>query len=273
MNKLFGGAVIAAASVALGAGTVSADKLDDIIASGTLRCAVTLDFPPMGARDKDNNAIGFDVDTCADLANALGVEMEVVDTPFPDRIPAILSGRADVAVASTSDTLERAKTVGFSIPYFAFKTVVVSRSGAEIDSYESMKGKKVGAVAGTYEATSLEADVKKWNDPAGSFRAFQTQNDVWLALEQGLIDGTVFANAGAADAVNSGKFKNLVIGGDCPYPIDYVAIATLRQEHGLLSYLSLFVHQQARSGRAQDLYRKWISDAEMPDLSIPGVYR
>jgi hydroxyproline transporter system substrate-binding protein len=33
---------------------VLADKLDDIIASGVLRCAVTLDFPPMGSRD-DNN--------------------------------------------------------------------------------------------------------------------------------------------------------------------------------------------------------------------------
>ena len=28
-----------------------ADKLDDIIASGKLRCAVVLDFPPMGSRD------------------------------------------------------------------------------------------------------------------------------------------------------------------------------------------------------------------------------
>ena len=39
-----------------------ADKLDDIIASGTLRCAVVLDFPPMGMRDENNNPIGFDVD-------------------------------------------------------------------------------------------------------------------------------------------------------------------------------------------------------------------
>ena len=28
-----------------------ADKLDDIIGNGTLRCAVVLDFPPMGSRD------------------------------------------------------------------------------------------------------------------------------------------------------------------------------------------------------------------------------
>ena len=47
-----------------------ADKLDDIISSGTLRCAVVLDFPPMGARDDANNPIGFDVDYCNDLAKA-----------------------------------------------------------------------------------------------------------------------------------------------------------------------------------------------------------
>ena len=100
-----------------------ADKLDDIISSGTLRCAVVLDFPPMGSRDADNNPVGFDVDYCNDLAAALGVTAEIVETPFPERIPALMSGRVDVGVASTSDTLERAKTVGFSIPYFAFENV------------------------------------------------------------------------------------------------------------------------------------------------------
>ena len=58
-----------------------ADKLDDIIASGVLRCAIVLDFPPMGSRDASNNPIGFDVDTCNDLAAALGVTPEYVETP------------------------------------------------------------------------------------------------------------------------------------------------------------------------------------------------
>ncbi len=46
------------------AGLAQADKLDDIIESGKLRCAVTLDFPPMGSRDAQNNPVGFDVDYC-----------------------------------------------------------------------------------------------------------------------------------------------------------------------------------------------------------------
>ena len=120
--------------VALGltaVGFAKADKLDDIINSGKLRCAVTFDFPPMGSRDADNNPIGFDVDTCNDLAKALGVKAEIVETPFPQRIPALLSGKADVGVASTSNTLERAKTIGFSNPYFVFtfKLVRLRRNG------------------------------------------------------------------------------------------------------------------------------------------------
>ena len=76
------------------------------------------------------------MDYCNDLAKVLGVDAEIVETPFPDRIPALVSGRADVIVASTSDTLERAKTVGLSIPYFAFQMVVLTRDNTGINSFD-----------------------------------------------------------------------------------------------------------------------------------------
>ena len=159
MNKI---TMIAAliAGTAL-AGTAQADKLDDIIASGTLRCAVVLDFPPMGMRDANNEPIGFDVDYCNDLAKALGVKAEIVETPFPERIPALMSGRVDVGVASTSDTLERAKTVGFSVPYFAFEMAVTANEKSGIKSFDDMKGHTVGATAGTFEAIALEKQVQE----------------------------------------------------------------------------------------------------------------
>ena len=81
------GSLVAATVIGTAA---QADKLDDIISSGTLRCAVVLDFPPMGSRDDSNTPVGFDVDYCNDLAAALGVEAEIVETPFPDRIPALV---------------------------------------------------------------------------------------------------------------------------------------------------------------------------------------
>lgn len=140
--------ILATAFAALGTTAVHADQLDDIISSGKLRCAVELDFPPNGARDKDNKPIGFDVDYCNDLAAALGVKAEIVDTPDPDRIPAVLSGRADVGIAVASDTLERARTIGFSIPYFVFKTIILAREDSGIKSAADIKGHTVEARQG-----------------------------------------------------------------------------------------------------------------------------
>ena len=203
MNRKTLAIALGAALSASLAATAQADKLDDIIESGKLRCAVTLDFPPMGFRDENNNPAGFDVDYCADLAKVLGVEPEVVETPFPDRIPALVSGRADVIVASTSDTLERAKTVGMTIPYFAFQMVVLTREDAGVNSYADLKGKKLGNTSGTYEAIALEKDQKAWG--TGSFRAYQSQNDTILAVAQGHIDATVVTNTVAAATLKIGR--------------------------------------------------------------------
>jgi polar amino acid transport system substrate-binding protein len=251
-------------------GAAQADKLDDIMASGTLRCAVVLDFPPMGMRDENNEPIGFDVDYCGDLAAALGVEAEIVETPFPERIPALMSGRVDVGVASTSDTLERAKTVGFSIPYFAFEMAVTVNTETGISSFDGMKGFTVGAVAGTYEAIALEAQVDAWGE--GSFRPYQTQADVFLALGQGQLDATVSTSTVAQANVKSGNFGSIEVVGFAPFDTDYVALFARRDEYGLLNYLDLFVNQQIRTGRYAELYEKWIG-GEVPRLTVPNAHR
>ena len=248
---------------------VNADKLDDVIASGKLKCAAVLDFPPMGFRDNNNNPDGYDVDFCRDLANVLGVELEVVETPFPDRIPALVSGRADVGIASTSDTLERAKTIGFSIPYFAFEFNVLTRKDTGIQTYDDLCGKKVGNVAGTYEAIRLEPFVEGCG---GSFSAYQSEADLLLALKQKQVEATVVTSTVAWAHVNSGKYPTLTVQGKAPYDTDYVSLIGLRNEYGWLNYLNLFVNQQIRTGRAQELYNKWIGEGDMPSYIIPGTY-
>jgi hydroxyproline transporter system substrate-binding protein len=250
-----------------------ADKLDDIISSGKLRCAVTLDIPPNGFRDDKSEPAGFDVDYCHDLAKVLGVEPEIVETQLPDRIPAIMSNRADIAVASTSDTLERAKTIGFSIPYFAYKQVVLTRKDTGITSYEDIKGHKTGAVAGTFEGLQWEADVKKLADPNTTFRAYQSQADVILALSQGQIDATPVISTMTNELIKSGKYPDLIVAGDTPYVPDYVALVTLRGEQGLINYMDLFINQQVRTGRYAELYKKWIGQGDVVDLTVKGVYR
>jgi ABC-type amino acid transport substrate-binding protein len=243
--------------------------LDNIINAGTLRCAIMLDFAPMGFRDTQENPVGFDVDYCNDIAKALGVKAEYIETPLPDRIPALMSGRADVAVASASDTLERAKTIGFTIPYFAFTSVILARKDANVKSYDDLKDKKVGTPAGSTEGIALKGDIDKWA-AGGEFKGFQSEADTYLALSQGQIQATVLPSTLAAAAIK--KYPNLIVVGNAPYVPDYVSLMVPRSEYGLINYLNLFVNQQVRTGRYKELYQKWIG-GEPTSLTVNGVYR
>lgn len=266
-------AALAALLLAWAMSPAQADMLEDIISAGKIRCAVTLGIPPNGFRNQQNEPDGFDVDYCKDLAKALGVEPVIVETEQPDRIPALVTHRADVAVASVSDTLERAKTVGFSIPYFVYQDVILTRKDTGITSIDTIKGHTTGSLAGTYEAQKWEEVVKKLADSKTAFRAYQAQADVILALSQKQIDAAPIINTQASLLVKSGKYPDFVVAGKAPFLPDLVALATLRQEYGLINYLNLFIHQQVRTGRYAELYKKWIGDQEPDDLTVKGAYR
>jgi hydroxyproline transporter system substrate-binding protein len=158
-----------------------------------------------------------------------------------------------------------------TVPYFAFQMVVLTRADSGINSYADLKNHPVGNTSGTYEAIALEKDVKAWG--GGSFRAYQSLNDTILAVTQGHIDATVVTNTVAAATLKSGKYKGLKIAGDAPYTIDYVSLAAKRNEYGLLNYMNLFVNQQVRTGRYQELWDTWVGKEIAPaNLSVPGVY-
>ena len=116
----------------------------------------------------------------------------------------------------------------------------------------------------------MEEQVKAWG--SGEFRPYQTQSDVFLALSQGQIDATVSTSTVAQANVKTGNFPGVTVEGKAPFDIDYVALFTNREEYGLINYMNLFVNQQVRTGRYDELYQKWIG-GEVPNLTVNGVYR
>src|SRR6478609_4472895 len=110
----------ALAALALVAGTAvpaMAGMLDDIRSRGVVRIGVSLGGEPIGFRDAQNNPVGYDVDVANMIATKLGVPVEFTDVSGDARISMLVSGQLDIVVANTTATLERAKSVDFSIPY------------------------------------------------------------------------------------------------------------------------------------------------------------
>ncbi|MGX8012446.1 transporter substrate-binding domain-containing protein [Mesorhizobium sp. ORM8.1] len=115
--------------------------LDTIVQSKKLRCGIMLDSPPAGFRDQNNEPDGYDVTYCKDMAKALGAEPVVVEVLSPDRIPALVSNRIDVLIASTTPTPARALTVAFTQPYTNNVMTVVTRKDTGITQYSDLASK------------------------------------------------------------------------------------------------------------------------------------
>lgn len=244
----------------------NADKLDDVIKSGTLNCGVVLDFPPMGYTDKDNKAAGFDVDYCNDLAKALGVKSNVINLTWGDRIPSLISAKTDVVVGSTSDTLERAKSVGFSYPYFVFKFQVISKKGVKVTSFDDLKNVKVGAALGTtYETEYFKyADSQGWG--RDNYTSFKSENDAFLGLYQGKVDALISTNTNIATKLTSGQFDGFIAGPFVPNYDDVVGLIAKRNELAWINYLNLFLVHQVRDGRLNELHIKHFGTPVSEDM-------
>ena len=246
-----------------------ADKLDDIIASGKLKCGVMLDVPPVGMRNNNNEPIGYDVEFCKDMAAALGVDPVFVETPGPDRIPAILSGRVDVGVASATASLERAKSVAFSIPYQIWDLGVAVSADSSISSYEELKNKKVGTVRSTSGEAAVLDELKSRGNKVISYNSNAEQ---FLALKQGKVDAIIESNAIFGEyAKGAGKGIMKVCCSVTTAPSDWTGLMVNRSHHGLLNWVNLFVWHQWKNGRTDELYREWFG-YPAPSMSFPGTH-
>ncbi len=246
---------------------VQADKLDDVIDAGLVRCGVVLDFPPIGYRDENNQPAGFDVDYCKDLAAAMEVDYKIIPLTWAERLPSIVSNRADVVFGGTSDTLERAKTVGFTIPYAIYYAQAVVGKDSGIKTFEDMQGKRVGAAVGTVPEIEFLKYAKEWGTE-NLYQGFQSENEVFLAVAQGKVDAGITTNTAVKPIAD--KYESVIAGPRMPWTTDYTSVVGPRKDFGWLNYLNLFVTQQVRSGRYQELWDKYVG-GKAPELRIPGV--
>ena len=147
--KHFQNLVAAAAVLIASAGMGMADELQDIIDAGKIRVGIALTGEPIGFRDGQNNPVGYDVDVANHLAQTLGVELEIVEVNGQNRIPMLQSNQIDLIIANITATLERAKSIDFTIPYLRSGIKLLVRDGSDIKDMAGLDGKKVIVGRGT----------------------------------------------------------------------------------------------------------------------------
>jgi len=226
------------------------DRLEAIRGAGTIRIGVKVDSAPFGYLVGDTN-VGFDVDIATAVASRLDVdEVEFVPVTSATRIPKVVSGEVDMAIASMTITRTRDRIIDFSVPYFQDGQGLLVREDNEIASYLDLDGALVGAVKGSTSAKNI-AQVA----PGATVLRFADFNQLQSALESGTID------AATSDTMiligMQGRSKDqLRLAGEA-FTVEPYGIAVRENQSNLRDAISNAVQELWESGEYQLIYDTW----------------
>jgi len=253
------------AALALVAGTAvpaMAGMIDDIRERGVVRIGVSLGGEPIGFRDPQNNPVGYDVDVANMLAEKLGVPVEFTDVSGDARVSMLVSGQLDIVVANTSATLERAKSVNFSIPYNRAGLRVIVQADSDIKDLADLAGKKIVVGRGTTGETFIKNAVPD----AELVYVDQFAPDGVLQLQQKRVDAAI-EDSSLLDYLATQNPTLVTLPG--LYSNDPIGIAVAKGDPEFVRWLDMFVSDYIQSGAYEANYKKWWGETANPPQLNP----
>ena len=144
--------------------------------SDTVKMITEATFPPYEFL-RGQEIVGIDVEICRAVAQKLGKNFHCETVDFDSVIPAVISGKADLAAAGITVTEDRKKNVDFSIPYVKTGIVVVYKKDNPFKGKDQLKGKKIGVQGGTtseaFVTDELKQEPERTKSPAEAVAALK----------------------------------------------------------------------------------------------------
>lgn len=243
--------LVAIVALAFGSAAAHADKLAEILARGTVRIIVFADVPPFSSTNAKRELEGFDVDLAKMVADALGVKLELVSATAANRIPYLLTDKADMNIAAMSVTAERARQVMYSAPYADTSLAVYGPKSANVKSGADLGKQKISVAKGTTEdivLTSLNtsADIMRMEDNATAVQAYLSGQSQFLAA-----NSVVVVELAKKSPTKEFDFKFALRRAPAH-------ITVKLGEHNLVRWLDTFIFQTTLTGDLNKLHVKWL---------------
>jgi len=138
--------------------TASTDGELALVNAGTLTVCTNPPFEPFEFEDENGEIVGLDIDITREVAEDLGVELDVLVAPF-DTIESgasLNTDACDIAASGLTITDDRAAKFDFSQPYFDADQGLLVAEGSGIEDVDSLAGKKIAVQMATTGETWVE---------------------------------------------------------------------------------------------------------------------
>lgn len=195
-------AALALSLAACGSSTGASDVPDGDGDPATLTVAMECAYAPYnwtqsddanGAvqiRDSSDYAYGYDVMMAKKIAEALGMELEIVRLDWDSLVPAVQSGTVDCVIAGQSITSERLESVDFTAPYFYASIVGLTRADSPYAQAQGLS-ELAGATATSQLGTIWYDNCLPQIPGAEILPAQETAPSMLVALDSGACDVVV----------------------------------------------------------------------------------
>lgn len=243
--------VATAAALSFG-GAAQATELDDILARGTLRVGISAFVLPHSQQDTSGEWTGYDPDVARLIADALGVNLEIVPLDPPGRVPFLVTDKVDLVVSILGVTPERLRQVAFSQPYSQVEVVIVAGKDTKLETAEDLKPLRIAVV----RAASHAQLVEKIAPEGATILSFEDD----FAQVQAVANGQADAIASSPDVIDRIRQARPDYDGEVKLLLhrQLNAIGVKRENTDLLRFVnSILVYHTASTGQLTDLQTKY----------------
>ena len=253
MKKLVSVLLVAACSVSLVACGGKKEEEKKAEEDKTLVMATNAEFPPYEYYEGEE-VVGIDVDIAKAVAEELGMELKIEDMAFDSVIPAVSSGKADIALAGLTVTDERKENLNFTDTYAKATQVIIVKEDSAIAGPDDLEGKKIGVQLGTtgdlYASDIKDAEAEQYNK---GFEAVQ-------ATMQGKIDAVIIDSEPAKEFVAEAEGLKIL---DEAFTEEEYAIGIAKDNDELLEKVNKALKSLKESGKLDEIVAEYIkADAE-----------
>lgn len=245
---------MACSAISLSAGSVSAgnERLMDVLDRGVVRIGVQGAFKPWSYRRADGDLEGIEVDLANDVAEALGVELELVVIKSSNRMEFLQQGKIDIIIGAMSDKPDRRRIVGIVEPaYWSSGMTLMAKDGV-LSGWDDISGKPVCGKQGTWYNKVAEKDY------GAKVIAFSGNTEAKEALRSGKCVAWVYDSSSIDSDLASGEWDGYVQAAPTVSEIPWGAAVPIEERDSTFGrFLSGMTYSWHESGRLLELEEKW----------------
>ncbi len=249
---------VAAAAMTLTAVTAQAASCTNevwkkVMERGRVIVGVKADYKPWGFRNESGEIVGMEIDMAKEVADAMGVELELVAVQSSNRMQFLEQGKVDMFIATMSDRPDRRKIVGIpQPPYYTSGTNVMSPKALGLKNWDDLRDKPVCGKQGAFYNKIVSERY------GAKIVAFTGNAEAKQALRDRKCIAWVYDDSSIMSDLSSGNYPEFEMSlnseDDNPWGL---AVPVAEKNCIFGNFMSGITFNWHQSGRLIELERKW----------------